>query len=638
MKITTRLSIAVLALLLTLCIGIFIVSVNNGRHFFSKQLDSNAQDTATALGLSVSQALTKNDKPIMQLMVQAVFDRGYFKSVEILDVNGNTIISRSTPNNTSLMPPQWFRNALPIASRDNQAKVMDGGKQVGSVYVASDPSGAYLALWNNAVALLFWYIIIAIIALIITVLFVKWLLFPLERISAQAKSIAEGTFLVEPSKSKIPEFRQVLTAMNQMVMFVQGAFKQQGEQIRRLSYEAYTDLLTGLGNIKAFTHYLQSHLMEEDAFIPGYFILVNLEGLEDINKHCGHDIGDTLIKRISSGLFDRSKPFDAIKIMRLNGSEFGIIAHAMSQESFKRYLEQVNDLVQSSVESQTLCKAYVSAVELKQFEPINKLLSRADHNLGNARLKPAHLSYLEAQDTAGIPLSRRMIDDAFKNKSFVIFSQEVHYKGRVDHKEMFVRLRHQEDYLPAGYFMPLIESEKYATAVDLYVLDYTVHKIEHSGMTKFSINISGQSILDASNRTLFLKKIKQLPDTTKKQLTIEINELYLINYYTETKGFVEELNQLSISIAVDHVGEHFSVLAYMKDLPIQYLKVDGFLLQDLINNDFKQFYIQYFTELAETMNVSVIATQVETKSQYTSLQKLNIHCFQGNYIAKCTLD
>ena len=116
MKLTTKLSVTILILLFLVCMGMYLITVHNERNFFIKQLNSNAQDTATSLGLSISQALAEKDKALMLSMVQAVFDRGYFRSITIVDVHGKPIVSRHVQEDINSAPPEWFKELMPLSS------------------------------------------------------------------------------------------------------------------------------------------------------------------------------------------------------------------------------------------------------------------------------------------------------------------------------------------------------------------------------------------------------------------------------------------------------------------------------------------------------------------------------------------
>ena len=638
MKLTTKLSVTILILLFLVCMGMYLITVHNERNFFIKQLNSNAQDTATSLGLSISQALAEKDKALMLSMVQAVFDRGYFRSITIVDVHGKPIVSRHVQEDINSAPPQWFKELMPLSSIEQKAVVMSGWRQVGKVEVQSDPSWAYLALWKNAKALLYWYIIIAILALIITYFFVRWLLYPLRHITRQAIAICKGTFPVEKKIPSTPEFRQVTEAMNRMVLAVREIFEQQLQQIQYLQKQNYSDSLTGLGNRRIFLQQIQSNLQEGDDFVPGYLILVAIDGLDILNKHHGYTAGDDMLKEMGEKLTKVAQPYKSVQLMRISGSQFGIIVHYMEQKQFEIFIEQLNSNLQNYFSEQPLCKVYLAAVGLKQNESSKDLLSRADQNLGEARNKSNHLSFHLPSEQRNILVTRELMDHAFHNKEFVLFSQIVKCQNNILHKEIFVRLQLEDELLHAGYFMSFAEKEKYATAIDCYVLDRLVENIDNETEQLIAINISGQTILDEVNRTLYLKKLEHIAPSIRKRFIIEINELYFIDHFDDVLRTLNLLDNLSVRVAVDHVGAQFSVLGYIKNISIEYLKVDGVLLQDIMNNDYKQFYIHYFNELAKTMGIKLIATQIESEKQWELLKSMGINCFQGNFISTCALN
>nr|4U65_A Chain A, Two component histidine kinase, GGDEF domain protein/EAL domain protein [Legionella pneumophila subsp. pneumophila str. Philadelphia 1]4U65_B Chain B, Two component histidine kinase, GGDEF domain protein/EAL domain protein [Legionella pneumophila subsp. pneumophila str. Philadelphia 1]4U65_C Chain C, Two component histidine kinase, GGDEF domain protein/EAL domain protein [Legionella pneumophila subsp. pneumophila str. Philadelphia 1]4U65_D Chain D, Two component histidine kinase, GGD len=128
----------------------YFITMNNARNFFIQQLESNAQDTATSLGLSLSQSLINHDVPTMDSMVKAVFDRGYFSSIKVQDIKGKVIIlKKQLPQESDI--PQWFVNLIKWPSTEKSSLIMDGWMQAGVVLVASDPSYVYASLWRNAV-------------------------------------------------------------------------------------------------------------------------------------------------------------------------------------------------------------------------------------------------------------------------------------------------------------------------------------------------------------------------------------------------------------------------------------------------------------------------------------------------------
>ena len=101
------------------------ISTSNLRNFLGEQLESHAQDTATSLGLSLSPYMQSNDLPVMNSMVDAIFDHGYYKTIRVITVNGDTLIERSNPV-TSKGVPSWFIDYIDLQLPAAEAMVMSG--------------------------------------------------------------------------------------------------------------------------------------------------------------------------------------------------------------------------------------------------------------------------------------------------------------------------------------------------------------------------------------------------------------------------------------------------------------------------------------------------------------------------------
>jgi EAL domain-containing protein (putative c-di-GMP-specific phosphodiesterase class I) len=134
-----------------------------------------------------------------------------------------------------------------------------------------------------------------------------------------------------------------------------------------------------------------------------------------------------------------------------------------------------------------------------------------------------------------------------------------------------------------------------------------------------------------------LQQLNKIPEGILKNLALELNELYVISHFSNVKQFIKQAKKLGVTIGIDRVGVQFSPLHYLSNLNINYLKLHGSLVSDIEENESKQFFIYYFNEMAQTMDVQVVATQVENKEQWSALQKAHIKWGQGRFLAKLEL-
>lgn len=215
MSLINRILIAMTSILLIILISTYIITMNNARNFFIEQMSSNAQDTATSLGISLSQAVANQDNAMMLSMVEAAFDNGFFSMIEVRNIRGELLISRYAPNRKN-QAPDWFINLIQWPSSIKNAVVMNGWKQSGEVLVLGDINYACNALWKNAVHLIYWDMLFIILSLVCMFFLLRGFLKPLQRVISQAESIGKGNFQVETIFSETTELKKLTLAMNQI--------------------------------------------------------------------------------------------------------------------------------------------------------------------------------------------------------------------------------------------------------------------------------------------------------------------------------------------------------------------------------------------------------------------------------------
>ena len=125
----------------------WIIKLQGTRTFLEDQLESHAQDTATSLGLSITPYIAENDIATIETMINVVFDRGYYRTIRLADLNDTTLVERSTEVVISDIP-DWFIHAIPLKTPGASTLITAGWKQKGSLFVESHPGYAYKTLWE----------------------------------------------------------------------------------------------------------------------------------------------------------------------------------------------------------------------------------------------------------------------------------------------------------------------------------------------------------------------------------------------------------------------------------------------------------------------------------------------------------
>ncbi|HAT1820580.1 bifunctional diguanylate cyclase/phosphodiesterase [Legionella pneumophila] len=637
MTLTKKMAVGVLIMLLFVFIGTYLITMNNARNFFIQQLESNAQDTATSLGLSLSQSLINHDVATMNSMVKAVFDRGYFSSIKVKDIKGKLIIlKKQLPQENDI--PQWFVNLIKWPSTEKSSLIMDGWMQAGVVLVTSDPSYVYASLWRNAVEMVNAYLIFALVALVLCYCFIKYLLQPLKRVTAQALAISEHEFPVETKIPKTPELRQVTLAMNQMVTKIKSLFQDQLKQTESLRTQVYQDALTGMSNRRYFLQHLALILDNEDEFIPGYVVMLVIDGLDELNQKQGYQQGDQLVLTVAKTCKNYWKQSSVSALARINGTTFALISHERDPLVFEKECREFEQILNQTITDIKICKTHMGAASYFLHQPVSNLLSMVDQAVKKARETGVFYCQKE-HDTYKYPqlISGDEIRNSLEQKKISLYAQAVTDGKNCLHKEVFVRIRNQEgEELGAGYFIPVAEKLGLAYLIDQYVLN-ELAELDIATLTNFALNISEDTLANKVNSTGYLRQLEDIPEDVLKNLSLEINEAHVLSHFSNSKSFIKQAKKLGVKIGVDRVGIKFSPLHYLSDLNIDYLKLHGSLVTDIDENESKQFFIHYFHEMAKTMDIAIVATQVESEAQWQALQIVHVPWGQGRFLSSVEL-
>jgi diguanylate cyclase (GGDEF)-like protein len=384
MTLIKKMALGVLIILLMIFIGNFLITMNNARNFFIQQIESNAQDTATSLGLSLSQSLISHDLATMNSMVQAVFDRGYFSFIQVKNIKGTVLITKKLLSQESSVP-RWFIQLIRWPSTERSSLVMDGWMQAGVVSVISDPGYVYVSLWRNAVEMVKAYVLFALIALLLIYGFIQILLRPLKRVTAQALAISEHEFPIETHIPKTLELKQVTLAMNQMVIKIKSLFQDQLQQAELLRVQVYQDPLTGLSNRRYFLQQLSAILDNEDDFIPGYVLMIVIDGLDELNQDQGYQQGDHLVLTVAQMCKKYWGHDLASTVARINGSTFAVISHEREPSVFDKQCREFEQNLRNAINDNKLCTVHLGAAGYFAHQSVSNLLTMVDFSVKKAR-------------------------------------------------------------------------------------------------------------------------------------------------------------------------------------------------------------------------------------------------------------
>ncbi len=417
----------------------------------------------------------------------------------------------------------------------------------------------------------------------------------------------------------------------------------------KLKYFTYHDTLTGLGNRLDF------HDNLKQALFLGYIndkeialLYLNLDRFKIINDVLGHHIGDKVLREIAERLKNCIGPEDIIS--RLGGDEFAIL---MPTISTKQEAAKVDDKILQSLGLPIIeheHKLYVTAsigvaVYPSDGDDLETIVKSGYSAMSHAKEKGKNNFQFYSKNMKQTSSSRLTLESdlrkALENEEFEIFYQPQMNidSGRIVGMEALIRWQNQDNKLIyPNEFIPLAEETGLIVPLGEWIIRQVCrqHKQWHTRKIPcipVAVNISPRQFLNGD----FLSRVDQILDETgfnTKFLEFEITETTLIQDIKVTNRFLSELKKRGIKIAIDDFGTGYSSLNYLKNFPIDKLKIDKSFIHDLVNNQDDAAIVKAVIAIGSHLGMKVIAEGVETKEQLDFLSKHKCQKVQGFYYSR----
>ena len=393
MTLLRQLIFVIVTLFVLLFAGTFAISVHNTQSYLSEQLKTISQDTATSLGLTLSPHFADNEMIIVESMISAVFDSGYYREVTIRAIDGKPIVERVAPLRIEAVPA-WFIRLFPLDTPGGEALIMAGWRQAGTIYVAASPGGAYATLWTNSVESFWWFLGASIATFLLGVLSLHFVLRPLRAVEAQAKAICDREYQVQTRIPWTLELRSVVQAMNRMTTKVKEMFEEQAEAMERIRAENYRDHLTGLANRRYFDMQLRYLIGAEERFLTGALILLEIKDLKHLNEQEGFSKVDALLEGCGKLIQEQCAKLSGIDHFsaHIAGADFAIILADVSEKDAEDFVERLMQALPRLHDTGLINAVDIghAGVALYRGQSSTEFLAEADTALRAAQIKGAN--------------------------------------------------------------------------------------------------------------------------------------------------------------------------------------------------------------------------------------------------------
>lgn len=647
MSLRRLLELVISFLFITVFAGTMLISVNNTRAYLREQMESHAQDTATSLALSITPAVSTGDWPVVNSMVDAIFDRGYYRELAIVSVDGSVVVARKLPVVIETVP-QWFIRLIPLETPEGSALLTAGWKQAGRLTVKSHPGYAYGKLWKSATGTFWWFAASWAAAMFIVIAVIRYALAPLGKVEEQALAISDREF---PILEKLPwtrELRSVAAAMNMMSGKLKTAITGQVELIEKIRKEARQDGVTGTANKRFFEERLGYLIERKDEFPHAALVLIGLSGLKEYNESKGLVAGDELLRqaaRVIEGVF--SGQGDAV-VARLGGADFAALAPVASMQEAKSLGEKMSSEL-SSLHTRALTDGpgagHVGVAFYDSSQGPSELISEADMALRSAQQKGANAWHIydrnsvERWETHGATGWQRVLKEAVGKGRITLFLQPVvMLRDRSPvHHEAFARIAGKDGaWIPAGLFVPMAGRLGLSVELDRVIVTKAAERLRSMDPWEtLAVNISPASVHDPGFTDWVCTVLKDRP-AASGTMVFESTEYGASAKPEMLRSFVEKVRAAGGSVSLDRFGAGLGQFGYLRDLKIDYIKIDGSLIRRIDANRDNQFFVQALAQIARSLEIMVIAESVETTEEWETLKGLGVDGAQGYFIGAPT--
>jgi len=421
---------------------------------------------------------------------------------------------------------------------------------------------------------------------------------------------------------------------------------------RQMSYQATHDALTGLINRSEFERRLEEAI-ESGHHGDGQHVLcyLDLDHFKLVNDTSGHLAGDNMLREVAKLLRDAVRDSDTVG--RLGGDEFGTLLVGCPLDKARQIADDVCRAVGDHrfVWKDKIYNIGVSVglVEIsRESGTLEELLAAADTACYVAKRQGSgHVAVYSARDEA---LARhtgeiqwlQRLQNALKENRFHLYQQVIvpaHGDDGGPALEVLLRLQDEAGHeLPPSEFMRAAERYRLMGLVDRWVVETTFAALGRGAIAvpahrSVAINVSGQTLGDAQ----FLEFVVECFDTSgvaPAQVCFEINESAVVANLDHARRFVGVLHGMGCQFALDDFGSGVGSFSNLKNLPLDYLKIDGSFMRNLARDTVNQAMVAAMIKLARTLNFKIIAEQVEDAASVEVARRMGVDYLQGYAIGR----
>lgn len=419
---------------------------------------------------------------------------------------------------------------------------------------------------------------------------------------------------------------------------------------REIEYQATHDCLTGLINRREFEHRVTEAMRSSKVDNVNHALMyIDLDQFKVVNDTCGHSAGDELLRQITHILGEDIRQTDTLG--RLGGDEFGVLLNGCNLTEAALLGEKLKDVISGYRFSWSgkffTIGASIGVVPItKDSNHVNDIFVAADEACYTAKENGRNLVHVYDPEDKNLQRNRdhfewvARVNRALDENRLRLFIQPIFSINDREHfkyAEVLVRMIGRDGTLyNPGSFLPAAERYGRIIEVDKWVFTNTINWLEANQEScdyRLSINLSGHSIGNVEFRD-YVKDTIVNSAIAPEQICFEITETAAIASFEAAITFITELKYLGCVFALDDFGSGLSSFGYLKQLPVDILKIDGAFIRTIEKDPLDYAMVKSINEIGHIMGIKTVAEFVETDSAIEKLVEIGVDFVQGFKLAE----
>lgn len=457
--------------------------------------------------------------------------------------------------------------------------------------------------------------------------------------------LAKGNLSVEFKPAEHREISEIVEALETTASAL-------GERDARLLELANHDVLTGLYNRRRLVDELKKEIDNVSVNETiGALLFIDLDQFKYVNDTCGHPAGDRMIRKVADQLV-RSVD-DAGFVARFGGDEFAVLANKISRRKAKILAQKILDDMRrlAHIENDNVfhvhCSIGIAMIDSDKADH-DDIIARADiacreaKASGRNRLEFYSMSEREAEKMVADVGWMSKLREAIDNDSFLLRYQPIACiaTGRTTHHEVLLRMRGKNGKLIApDAFLPAAVRFGLMAEIDTWMIEHAIAALaeyrSNKQDLKFSVNLSINAF-ETEDLSAYVQTQLARHDLAAENIIFEITESLAVRHLDHVEEQISALRKLGCEVALDDFGTGYSSFSYLQRLSVDYIKIDGSFIKDLVKNPVDQKMVRLIGEIGREAGMKTIAEYVQSAEAVSLLNELGIDFAQGYYIGRPT--